>query len=150
MQMDFNGRLSVKIPPGSAADFLSGAGNIASCIPDTSDFKQTGDRSFSVKVRVGIGFFKGIFDMNGTVTESTPSRKAFSIEGHGVGSRVKIEVSMDISGGADASDISWNAVFEISGLVGGVEEGVIRKIGQDRIDEILANAKARMEGHMRK
>lgn len=146
MQMTFGEKVNVNAPISKVLDFAANIREISECIPDSEDFKQIDATKFTVKVRVNVGFFHGSFVINCTHVEQNEKHIVYDIEGRGIGGNVKVALTMDLRDIDGASTgITWNAKAEFSGIISGLSETVIKGLAKEKIDEIVANMRARVE-----
>ena len=92
----------------------------------------------------------GIFNVQGSIPEKTKNHVAYIFQGSGIGSTVKILLSLDLSEKKGSTDIKWHSQTELSGLVGGVSEPVLRKVSEEKINQIVAAVKSSIEKAQRK
>ena len=147
MKLNFNGLFELNVPVEKAFDTLTDPASISSCIPDLEKFEILDDKNFNAKVKAGIGFVRGSFDMKCSILElSKPSHSKFSIEGSGIPGKVKIQLSFDLKEKATNSTvISWAADSELSGLITGLGETILRKTTEAKVQEILNKIKEKLE-----
>lgn len=142
-QLKFEGRLRTHAKPAKAISLLSDPDFVSTCVPETSDYKRTGEH-FTVKVNVGVSFIKGSFDLDGACGR-TKGGARYGITGHGAGSGITLTITFDVKGSATGSDVEWAAAGELSGLISGVGEGILRKESERYIEIIIKNIKDGMD-----
>ena len=147
MKLNFNGSFELNVPIDKAFDFLIDPNSIGNCIPDLEDLKVIDSKNFNVKIKVGIGFLKGSFDLKCNIPEGKkPSHSKFLVEGSGAGSKAKIEISFDLKKKSEGvTQMDWNADAELSGLISGIGEMLLRKINEAKVKEIFDKIKEKLE-----
>jgi carbon monoxide dehydrogenase subunit G len=146
MRFSLSDKIEVEIPIDTVLDFSTNLREVASCIPNMQDFNKIDEKSFTINVTFGVAFVKGIFAVKGTLVEQNPEHILYRIEGEGIGSSMKIMISIDLSRKGPAStEIAWRSDAELTGLVSGLSESVLRKVSEDNINGIIANFKANLE-----
>ena len=146
MRILFNDNVDIAVPVTEVNNFISNPYEIAQCVPDASNVSCKDSKTFSLDVRVGVAMISGTFKITGKLAEHEGNRFVYEISGAGVGSTVNIKLSMGIeSVEENKSRIKWSAEAQISGLVSGISESVIKKISEEKIKEIISNAKLRLE-----
>ena len=146
MQTKFSGTIDLDAGPEEVKNLISNVELVASCIPDSKDFKKLDSAHFSITINLGIGMVRGPFKLSGTVGTTEEGAARYSLSGKGLGSEVSISITLSVAGsGASSSKVSWDAVAEFSGIISGVSEPIIRKITDEKVEEIAANLKAKLE-----
>ena len=147
MRIVFNDKVDIDVPVAEVEAFISNPYEVAQCVPDASNISCKDGKSFSLDVKVGVAMISGTFRITGRLAEHEGNRFVYEINGAGVGSMVSIKLLMDLEGAEEGkSRIMWNAEAQISGLVSGISESVIKKISEEKIKEIISNAKHKLEG----
>ena len=145
MKISFNGKETVNAPVSKVSEFVSNTDKVASCIPDSSEFKRLGERSFSIKVSVGVGTIKGTFSISGSFETTGDNQFVYSLSGAGFGNKVAIKLAVMLEPLGSTTLLDWNADFDISGIISGLGAGIIRKVSEEKIGIIISNAKKALE-----
>ena len=145
MKISFNGKETVNAPVSKVSEFVSNTDKVASCIPDSSEFKRLGERSFSIKVSVGVGTIKGTFSISGSFETTGDNQFVYSLSGAGFGNKVTIKLAVMLEPLGSTTLLDWNADFDISGIISGLGAGIIRKVSEEKIGIIISNAKKALE-----
>ncbi len=147
MQIDLDGNIEISAEPTATMNFLSNTREVASCIPDSEGFAEIDSKNFNLKVKVGIGMVRGLFDMKGAIVDQQSNHIAYELDGRGIGSTAKIKLALDISEKSPGTTSAiWSSTFELSGLISGVGAGIIRKVSDSKIEQIIINLKSNIEG----
>lgn len=147
MKIAFSDNVDIAAPVSDVGKFISNPYEVAQCIPDASNISCTDGKDFSLDVRIGVAMISGTFKITGKLAEQSENIFVYEINGSGVGSTVGIKLSISLESiEGSKSRIKWGAEAQISGLVSGISESVIRKISEEKIKEIISNAKLRLEG----
>lgn len=147
MKLNFNGSFELAVPVEKAFDFLTDPSSIRGCIPDVEKFEILDDKNFNARIKVGVGFVRGSFDVKCSILESNrPSHSKFSIEGSGVPGKVKIQISFDLKEKSrDSTLVNWTADSELGGLITGLGETILRRTSESKVQEILNRIKEKLE-----
>ncbi|MDE1834293.1 MAG: hypothetical protein KGH64_03060 [Candidatus Micrarchaeota archaeon] len=138
--------MQIKAPQDTVLKFLKDTPSIAASIPDSSNFKKIDDKNFSIDLNLSVAGISGTFAVVGAITQATSKHFVYALNGSGIGSTIKIVLTIDISpNGAGSTNISWNSDSDISGLVSGLGEPVLRKLSNEKIDSIIKKVKSRIE-----
>ncbi|MDE1860535.1 MAG: SRPBCC family protein [Candidatus Micrarchaeota archaeon] len=146
MRISLSGNAAMNAPVDKTFKFATTISQVGVCIPNVQDFKQLDGKNFTMNVVTGVAFIKGTFAVKGALTEQGENHVAYSVEWKGVGSTIKVNLSFNMSPKINGyTDVAWTADAEMSGLISGVSESVLRKVTEEKIEEIVANVKARLE-----
>ena len=144
MQTKFSGTIDLDAAPDKVKELISNTELVASCIPDSKDFKKVDAAHFLITVNVGISMVRGPFKLSGTM-ESGQDYVQYSISGKGLGSEVAIKIKLGVAGtGPSTSRVTWSATAEFKGIISGVSEPIIRKITDQKVEEIASNLRAKL------
>lgn len=146
MKLTLADKVGINTTTDSILRFSTNLSDIASCIPTAQDFKQIDSKNFTINVTVGVAFIRGIFNIKVTLTEQSTSSIVYNIEGGGIGSNVKLKLTLSPTQKSPSkAEVAWSADMEMSGLISGVSESVIRKVSEDKLEEIISNVKSKLE-----
>ena len=145
MKISFSGKETVNAPVSKVSEFVSNPDKVASCIPDSSEFKRLDERSFAIKVSVGVGTIKGTFSISGSFETPGENQFTYSLSGAGFGNKVTIKLSVLLEPLGSTTLLDWNADFDLSGIISGLGAGIIRKVSEEKIGIIISNVKKALE-----
>jgi len=147
MKLSFSGSFEFNTPIEEAFDFLTEPASIGGCIPDLEKIEILDSKSFNAKIKVGVGFVRGSFDLKCNVLElNRPLHSKISIEGSGISGKIKTQISFDLQEkSSNSTQINWTADAEISGLITGLGETILRKTTEGKVQEILNKIKEKLE-----
>ncbi len=142
MKMSLNGAFELKIPLDKTFKFLTDSDNISRCIPDSNDTNIVNKTVFNTSLNMGIGFIKGSFGVHCEIKPRPPNLVLLVIEGGGVGSKMKVQLNLQLTKKSqNLTSVSWTADAEMSGLISGVGENLLKNISGSRIEEIVKRLK---------
>ena len=144
MKISFSGEEGIAATGSTVEEFLSNPEKIAACIPDSSDFQLLSESEFSIKVTVGVGGIHGTFAISGSVSKDS-NGFVYNLKGSGFGNKVSISLTATPSQSNGSTKLLWKADFEISGIISGLGEGIIRKVSEEKIGIIIGNVKRALE-----
>lgn len=145
MQIKFGGVVDFDASIEKARAFLRDTEKVASCIPDSRGFARKDDTHFTVNVEMGIGAVKGILAMDCRLEELDDNKYAYTIEGSGAGSNIKVVLVLELSSkGASLAQLQWSSTSDIRGIMTGIGEPIIRRVSSEYIETIIANARQRL------
>ncbi|MEM3841573.1 MAG: SRPBCC domain-containing protein [Candidatus Micrarchaeaceae archaeon] len=145
MKINFNGEESIRAPLSDVVAFLSDPGKVTACIPDSSDFSLESSSDFSIKVTVGVGSIHGVFAIKGSISKNSDGSFTYMLNGAGFGNKVSIKLTASPSEYDGFTKMPWRADFDLSGIISGLGEGIIRKVSSEKIAIIIKNVKEALE-----
>ena len=137
--MHFESKAVVKAPVEKIWNFISNPESIAQCLPGVEEFKVVEGKKIEAKTKIGIGFIKGTFRVNSRVTEEDPTKHhaKLLVDGSGVTSAFKAEISIDCNQHQEGTELSWIADATISGPLGSVAKGLLEGAAQKIVNQTL-------------
>lgn len=146
MKIAFQGQLDVKASAQRVYKILVDPKLIGSALPDVEQLRQISEDEFEAKVKVGVAFIKGSLDVRGKIVDKKePEAATLVTEGKGLGSTVKIQAAFSLSEQGEMTRMKWNAEADISGLLTGPGERLIRAQADKVIQTILTKIKEEAE-----
>lgn len=145
MRISFSGKESIGANIADSERLISDIERLSSCIPDSRDFKMVNEREFSINVDVGIGNLRGTFLIHGICEVDGSDLVRYKLNGGGFGNRVGIELVVRLDGNSETTNLSWNADLDISGLISGLGQSIVRKVSEEKIAEIMRNVRSVLE-----
>ncbi|MCL5090103.1 MAG: SRPBCC domain-containing protein [Candidatus Marsarchaeota archaeon] len=139
MEVKFDGILEIRNSPENTIKFLVDGKRISECIPDSGDFARLSEKEFSVRVKMGIGFVKGKFEVKYSISNITAEHAEYIIEWEGMGNSARILLSLDLEGAGTLTHVSWKADCTFNGIVTGMGESTIKSIASNYINSITKN-----------
>ena len=144
MRVDFGGDEEFNVPIDKVRNFVMDTGKVASCIPDSSNFSKTDANHFTMSIEPGLGVVKGSLPLHCSLESKGENNYIYSIGGKGLGSEVSVILSLNLYEKGNSTGIKWDSSINIKGIMGGIGEAVIRKITQEYVEKIIANARQKI------
>ena len=137
--MHFESKAIVKVPVEGLWNFISTPESIAQCLPGVEEYKILEGKKIEAKTKIGIGFIKGTFRVNSRVTEEDPvnHHAKLLVDGSGVTSAFKAEISINCTPVPEGTELSWVAEATISGPLGSIAKGLLEGAAQKIITQTL-------------
>ena len=145
MRIQSNGSVSLGAEISTVRSFVLNPEEVFSCIPDASNFAKTGDQKFAVNISVGISVVKGTIKMDGAIARTGNDEVTYAFQGRGLGSTVKMSLSIKLSSSGSSTLIDWKSDAEFTGIISGVSESIIRKVTDEKVSEIISKVKEKIE-----
>ena len=146
MQVDFGGDEEFSASLDAVRDFVMDIEKVASCIPDSSNFSRINANHFTMNIEPGLGVVKGSLPLHCSLESKGENNYTYSLEGKGLGSEVKVSLSLNLHANGSSTGIKWDSSIWVKGIMGGIGEAVIRKITQEYVEKIIANARQKITG----
>jgi carbon monoxide dehydrogenase subunit G len=140
MQVDFGGDEEFNASIEAVRNFVKNVEKVAACIPDSGNFSKKDDTHFTMNIEPGLGVVKGSLPLNCSLSTDGDAY-TYLIDGKGLGSQVKVTLTINPYSKGGATGVKWKSVIEIKGIMGGIGEPVIRKITEEYVQKIITNAK---------
>ncbi|MEM3852189.1 MAG: carbon monoxide dehydrogenase subunit G [Methanomassiliicoccales archaeon] len=136
--MKLEGTFDVSAPPERVFAFLTDATRLASILPDVEQLEQDGEDSYKVRLRIGVSYIKGRFNVKLRIAQKTPSSRIV-IEGNGTGSgsSATFTALCDISGMEAGSKVNWSMDLQIGGLAAAVGSRMMSESVRKYIDNLV-------------
>lgn len=138
--MKFGGKVLIPSEVGRVWGFISDPGKIIQCIPGIQEYSVGEDKRVVAKVKVSIGFVKGIFHASSRVLEEDPTAHTakLSLAGSGAGSGFNGNVDVKLNSLNGSTELTWVADVNVSGPLGSLAkpmiEGYVRKLVEQLFD----------------
>ncbi len=146
MLVDFGGEEEFNAPIETVRDFVSDTEKVASCIPDSGNFSKIDTNHFTMSIEPGLGIVKGSLPLHCTLENENANAYTYLIEGKGLGSEVKMKLSINLYQKSSTTGVKWQSSIEIKGVMSGIGEAMVRKVTQEYVDKIIINVQLRIKG----
>lgn len=129
----------MKAPLEKIWGFISNPESMGQCLPGVEEYKVVEGKKIEAKTKIGIGFIKGTFRVNSRVTEedSAKHHAKLLVDGSGVTSAFKAEISIDCNQHPEGTELSWVADATISGPLGSVAKSLLEGATQKIVNQTL-------------
>ncbi len=145
--MHFEGKILVKAPREKVWSFVSSPHEIAKCIPGLKSYEVLEGKKVTAKVKAGIGFIKGTFNVKTKFLEEEPEKHhaKLSIGGSGVSSSFESTVDVRLEEVDEGTNIVWSADATLSGMLGSVAEKMIEGTLNKTVNKMFECIKKSLE-----
>ncbi len=142
MKIDLNGSFDLGVGLSKSFAFLTDPRKLSTCVADLKQTKITGDHTFETVLGVKIGPVNGNFNARCDIEPSPPDTVSINIEGAGTASTMHLVLSLKLGKKTEKlTSVVWEATADITGLVSGLGETVLRQLSKSRIEEIIGALK---------
>jgi len=155
MAIKFSGEFEVKKKPEEVYDFLTDPNRFAPLLPDFQSVSVEDSTHFTVKVKVGISYIKGVADVKLELAEADhPRRAQYKGQGSVAGGNVTMIAGFDLSSIADATaegialgivlgtKVNWQGEAQLFGRLTSVAGGLIEPLGKKSIQKLIDGLQA--------
>ncbi len=155
MAIKFSGEFEVKKKPEEVYDFLTDPNRFAPLLPDFQSVSVEDPTHFTVKVKVGISYIKGVADVKLELAEADhPRRAQYKGQGSVAGGNVTMIAGFDLSSIADATaegialgivlgtKVNWQGEAQLFGRLTSVAGGLIEPLGKKSIQKLIDGLQA--------
>jgi carbon monoxide dehydrogenase subunit G len=143
MRLDFNGRFTVNVSIDKTFAFLTNPESVSRCISDLEGFVPKDKSSFEAKIRVGVGPIHGVLNTQCSISDTRPPNSAtLTIDGSGFGNKIRMEIKFTLASKSEQlTEVTWISTTEMKGIMTGLGEGMIRKLSQEKMEEVIERVK---------
>src|SRR5271157_2729002 len=159
MAIKFSGEFEVKKKPEEVYDFLTDPNRFAPLLPDFQSVSVEDPTHFTVKVKVGISYIKGIADVKLELAEADhPRRAQYKGQGSVAGGNVTMVAGFDLFPIADGNaeeavvgtalvtvlgtKVNWQGEAQLFGRLTSVAGGLIEPLGKKSIQKLIDGLQA--------
>ncbi|MCL7389386.1 MAG: carbon monoxide dehydrogenase subunit G [Thaumarchaeota archaeon] len=138
--MRFEGKLAVQSEIDKVWSFISDPRKVIQCIPGIEEYSVDEEKRVTARVKVSIGFIKGVFHASSRVLEEDPQAYVakLNLTGSGAGSGFNGVVEIRLRSLNGSTEIAWWADVNVSGPLGSLAkpmlEGYVRRIIEQLFD----------------
>ena len=144
--MHYEGSFEVAAPKEKVYAFVTDPAQVTSIFPDAQDLRVVGADTFSLKVKVGVSFIRGVMDVKMTFVERRPPAYAkMHAKGSGMSSTVDLENAFtleDRPGGGTV--VRWTADAKVGGLMANVGSRMMDTVSAKYVKEIIGALNAKL------
>ncbi|MEM1743245.1 MAG: carbon monoxide dehydrogenase subunit G [Nitrososphaerota archaeon] len=132
--MKLEGKIFLKSRREDVWNFISEPVKVIECIPGVQEYSVTEGKRITAKVKVSIGFIKGIFNASSNVIEEDHENyfAKLKLSGSGAGSGFDALVEVKLNEVDSGTELAWTANVNVSGPLGSLAkpmlEGYVKKI----------------------
>lgn len=145
MKINLNGSFFLTASLSNSFAFLTDPKKLSGCVADLKEVKFTDDKTFETIVSIGIGPINGNFNAKCKIAPSPPDAITITIDGSGTASSMHLVLSLKLSKKTEKiTNVTWNADTEISGLVSGLGETILRQLSSSKIEGIISALKTKV------
>ena len=136
--MIFEGSYQMEASPDRIWEFIVDPTKISNCLPDLKSLEVEGEDKFVAVIRVGVGPIRADFKFKMQITrKERPSRVQLRADGTGSGSRVNLDIGIEIKQIVGGSQLVYRSDVKVGGMMAGLAQRVITDIAEKTIASIF-------------
>ena len=146
MAIKFGGEFEVKRTPEEVYDFLTDPNKFAPLLPEFQGMTLQDATHFTVKVKVGISYIKGVADMKMELTEADrPRRAQYKGQGRVAGGNVAITAGFDLLPMGGGTKVAWQGEAQVFGSLASVAGGLLEPLGKKNVQKLIDGLQAALK-----
>jgi uncharacterized protein len=145
--MHLEGTFSAKSPQDRVYGFFLDPNQLGACIDDPHTIEVQDADHFKGTVKSGIGFIKGTFNVNATVVERTPPKRArLKVHGAGMGSGFDIDATLEMTETEGLTTVRWASDVVMNGPIASMGARLMQGTIDKKSNAFFENARKKLEG----
>ncbi|MBF8253468.1 MAG: hypothetical protein HW373_163 [Deltaproteobacteria bacterium] len=148
--MQFQKDVEIRAPREKVWNFIWDVDRFISCLPGCKDAKTIEEgKRYSATMVEKVGPFKVEFPTTIEVLEKeelTRIKAQASGADNKIGSRMKVELEVNLKGEGESTSLSFVAGVDIVGKLAALGHGIIKRKADQVLDEFIQTVKQRLEG----
>ena len=148
--MQFQKDVEIRAPREKVWNFIWDVDRFISCLPGCKDAKTIEEgKRYSATMVEKVGPFKVEFPTTIEVLEKeelTRIKAQASGADNKIGSRMKVELDVNLKGEGESTSLSFVAGVDIVGKLAALGHGIIKRKADQVLDEFVQTVKQRLEG----
>lgn len=147
MNLQWSGRELIPAPREQVWRFINDPKNIATCLPDVSEYTVIDTHAFDATVQVAVGPVRGKFKFKIELDpQPGDTHMNLKISGGGFGSVADLIAGADVTDDGEGTALDWQGSATMRGPLATVGGRVLDAQAQRVISTTFANVKTRMAG----
>lgn len=119
--------------------FISTPESVVHCIPGLQEHRIEPGKKIVAKVKIGVGFIKGNFNVTTRVLEEDPVKchARLGVDGSGAASAFNSDINIDLNSVEKGTEIVWSAEAKVGGPLGSIAKSLIEDQASKTITQIM-------------
>ena len=144
--MIVEGSYELKAPPDRVWEFIIDPTRISKCLPGFKSLDVQSEDKFGAVIRVGVGPLKADFKFRIEITgKEPPSRVKLKADGAGSGSRVNLDISIEIRQVEGGSQLAYKSHVKVAGMMVSLGQRVIADTAGKTVASIFSCVKEQVD-----
>lgn len=143
--MQFQGDFTSEFSRERVWQFINNVEEVAKCFPGFKSIEKTGENTYKLVARVGIGFIKGDFIANLSLENVNPIQSmTLKAKGTGMGSTVDLAANINLDDKGNQTLMKWVADVKVGGTLASIGARLIEEAAQQIISELFECIKKKL------
>ncbi|MFQ5776423.1 MAG: CoxG family protein [Terriglobia bacterium] len=142
MAISFGGEFFVARRPEEVFDFLTNPNRFAPLLPDFRGLATEDDKSFTVKVLVGISHIRGPAEVKLHLAEADRPRHAlYRGQGSLAGGNVDLSAGFKLAATTEGTRVVWKGEAQVFGRLTSVAGGLLQPLARKNVEKLIEGLK---------
>lgn len=138
MAVTFSGEFQVPKAREEVYDFLTDPKRFAPLLPDFQGLSVEDERTFTVKVKVGVSHIRGTASVKLHLAEAEQPRRAlYRGQGSMAGGSVDLTAGFDLEGDSGQTRVRWSGEAQIAGRIISVAGGLLEPLAKKNLQKLI-------------
>jgi len=143
--LQFQGDFTSEFSRERVWQFINNVEEVAKCFPGFKSIEKTGENTYKLVARVGIGFIKGDFIANLSLENVNPIQSmTLKAKGTGMGSTVDLAANINLDDEGNQTLMKWVADVKVGGTLASIGARLIEGAAQQIISELFECIKKKL------
>ncbi len=142
MAIRFSGDFVVNKDPEQVYDFLTDPHRFAPLLPDYQGMSVQDGRNFTVKVKVGVSYIRGIAEVTVVLDQADRPRFAlYKAQGKLPGGSANVSASFDLTGVPEGTKVAWAGEAQVFGKLTSLSGGLLEPLAKKNLQKLIEGLK---------
>lgn len=138
MAISFGGEFQVRKKPEEVFDFLTDPRRFAPLLPDFQGLSVEDEKTFTVKVKVGVSHIRGTASVKLTLAEAErPRRAVYRGRGSLAGGSVELTAGLELVEDAGWTRVRWQGEAQVFGPLISIAGGLLEPLAKKNIQKVI-------------
>jgi uncharacterized protein len=146
MAIKFDGQFEVGRNPEEVYTFLTDPGKFAPLLPDFQGMSVQDATHFTVKVKVGVSYIKGVAEVKMELSQAeNPRRAQYKGQGSVAGGGVSLTAGFDLAASDGGTKVAWQGEAQVFGRLTSVAGGLLQPLGKKNVQKLIDSLQAALK-----
>jgi carbon monoxide dehydrogenase subunit G len=147
MAIKFNGEFEVQRQPEEVYTFLTDPNKFAPLLPEFQGMSVQDATHFTVKVKVGVSYIKGVAEVKMELSQAeNPRRAQYKGQGSVAGGGVSLIAGFDLAAANGGTKVMWQGEAQVFGRLTSVAGGLLQPLGKKNVQKLIDGLQAALRG----
>ncbi|MBZ5704268.1 MAG: SRPBCC family protein [Acidobacteriia bacterium] len=147
MAIKFDGQFEVQRTPEEVFAFLTDPNKFAPLLPEFQGMSAQDATHFTVKVKVGVSYIKGVAEVKMELAQAeNPRRAQYKGQGSVAGGGVSLTAGFDLVPANGGTKVAWQGEAQVFGRLTSVAGGLLQPLGKKNVQKLIDALQAALKG----